>query len=172
MAKTIDPVVAAIEAVMGQMVTLHEELLALLIRKHGAVRKADVEAMAQLCGLENEKLQAISELEKQRQELAAKLTLLLNPKASEPLRVAQLAEKLPEPSRGRLLVMRQQLRAKLESVKEQTAIARRAADTLVRHVQGLVQGVTAATTQATYTRNPAQPQRHVAPRLSTFSLTA
>ncbi len=170
MGKAVEQLVAAIEAVMRQMVVLHEELLALMIRKREAVRRAHVELMAEICRLENEKVREIAEREKQRQALVAKLTLLLDPRAPEPLRLPELAERLPEPMRSRLLVTRQQLREKLDSVKEQTSVARRAADQLVRHVQGLVRGVTAATTAATYTRPSAGP-RPIA-RLSTFSMTA
>lgn len=170
MAKPVEQLVVAVEVVMRQMVALHEELLALMIRKREAVRHAQVDLMADMCRLENEKVQLIAEREKQRQELVAKLTLLIDPKATAPLQLPELAERLPEPLRGRLLVTRQQLRDQLESVKAQTAVARRAADQLVRHVHGLVRGVTSAATTTTYSRPTTNP-RPVG-RISTFSMTA
>lgn len=170
MAKDVEAHVLAIESTMRQMVVLHEELLPVMIRKREAVRRAHVDLMAELCRLENEKVQGIAELEKQRQALVARLTLLIDPKSTEPMRLIDLATRIAEPWRGRLLVTRQQLVEKLESVKEQTAVARRAADQLVKHVQGLVQGVTSAATAATYTKPSAGPRP--AARLSTFSMTA
>jgi hypothetical protein len=170
MGKQAEQTCAALEAVLGQMVAIHQELLTLLERKRGAMRKGDGRAMTELCALENAKVQAIAELEKKRLELVARLTLLVDPQAPEPMRMAEVAERLPEPVRGRLLTLRQQLRSQLETVKHQTAVARRAAESLVRHVQGLVQSMMAVANYGTTYRKPGAPGRSSA--VSTFSMTA
>jgi hypothetical protein len=171
MPDAIEQATATLEAILLRMTTVNEELLTLLGRKRDAMRRGDADAMAQLCALENQKVQAISGLEKQRLELVAKLTLLLDPRAAEPLRMADLADRLPEPARGRVLMLRVQLRDKLTQVREQTSIARRAADALVRHVAGVVQGVVAvANGTAAYAR-PGVAVRPAGP-VSTFRMTA
>lgn len=170
MGKQATQLCAALESLLTQMVALQGELLALLERKREAMRRANPRLMAELCALENAKVQALSELEKKRLQLVAQLTLLVDPKAKEPLRMADLAERLPEPARGRLIALRGQLRDRLEEVRRQTSVARRAADSLVRHVQGLVQGVTSATTAAAAYGRLGAPTRPLA--MSTFSVTA
>lgn len=171
MGKQAEQTCVALEAVLNQMVALHHEMLTLLERKREAMRKGDDRAMTELCALENAKVQAIGELEKKRLTLVARLTLLVDPKAAEPMRMVDVAERLPEPARGRLLTLRQQLRSQLEAVKHQTAVARRAAESLVRHVQGLVQGMMAVANYGTTYRNPGAPGKP-ATAVSTFSMTA
>lgn len=171
MDKSPEQLVAALESTLQQMLALHQELLAIMQRKRDAMRRGNARLMADLCGLENQKVQAISELEKMRLERVAHLTLHIQPNAAEPMRMADLAERLPEPLRGRVLVLRQQLREQMLAVKEQTSIARRAADSLMRHVQGLVQTVTAASGSATtYSRRGTIRQRTTG--MATFSMKA
>lgn len=171
MDKRHEVMVTALESVLRQMIAMHRDLLAILDRKREAMRSSNPRLMADLCGLENRKVQAISELEKKRLELAARLTLAVQPDAPEPMRLADLARRLPEPLRGRVLALREQLREQLTAVKEQTSVARRAADSLMRHVQGLVQAVSAASNAAgTYSRRGAIPQPSTS--LATFSMQA
>ncbi|MCC6679728.1 MAG: flagellar export chaperone FlgN [Phycisphaeraceae bacterium] len=137
----LEPLVGGIEKVLQQSYELHAALLELLQRKRAALAAADNAGMIELCKLENEKVQMISELEKSRQELVARLTLLVDPNAAAPLALRDLAMKLPEPARTRLLTKRQLLRDRIGQVKEQTSVARKATETLLRHVQGLVRTV-------------------------------
>ena len=170
MGKQTEQLCAVLEALLVQMTTLQVELLDILGRKREALRRGRHGLLAELCALETEKVQATSELEKKRLQVVAQLTLLLNPKASQPLPMAELAERMPEPVKGRLLTLRVQLREKLTAVKDQTAVARRAADALVRHMQGLVQSVVAVSNLATtYSRQGASRPNA---SLSTFSMTA
>lgn len=171
MLKQHEQLAQAIETVLVAMVGQHEELLALMDRKRDALRRGQVRLMSELCALENRKVQAISELEKKRLELAAHLTLALDPKAEAPLALVELAAKLPDPVRSRLLTQREQLRARMSAVKEQTAVAKRATESLMRHVQGLVQTVTTATSAVTtYGRQGLT--AGVTRGMSTFSVTA
>lgn len=153
------------------MVNAHETLLTLLDRKRDALRRNDADALAQVGVLEKEKITRIATLEKQRAELAARITLQLDPQATRPLRLGELADHLPEPARGRLLVQRQQLRQRMEAVREAASIARRASETLFQHMQGLVRSVvTMANGVTTYTPTAASP--HAQPAVRTINLTA
>jgi hypothetical protein len=163
--------VTTLEATLRQLLDLHTELLELLKRKREIVRSNDARAAVALCVLEHEKLQKIAELEKRRLNLVADLTLAVDRNAQAPLRMAELADRLGEPVRGRLLVARQQLLEKMKNVQEETNIVRRATEALAKHMHGIVQTLGALSAGvATYGSRGAFPQRNTA--VSTFSATA
>jgi hypothetical protein len=167
----LDKTLAHLEQVLQQQLSAHEQLLALLQRKRQALREAAHTLVVQCCELENEKIRAISELEKARLELVGRLTQMCDPAATQPLRLAQLAEHLPEPARGRLLVLRGQLAARMEAVQGQTKITQRALESLHRHMQGLMMTVgSLCSGVATYSASGLRPR--AATTMSTFSTTA
>ncbi|MEM1446504.1 MAG: flagellar export chaperone FlgN [Planctomycetota bacterium] len=160
-----------LESTLRQSIDRQQQLTDLLKRKRDAMRAGDANLMTDLTRAENAHVQAISEIEKTRLKLVAELTLLLDLSATEPLKLAALAERFPEPTRGRLLVMRSQLLDAMRAVQEQTAVAKRASESLVKHVSGLVRTLANVSHgHAAYGpvgRTPQQP----AP-MSTLSLTA
>jgi len=163
--------IVSLEQVIRQLLGLHGELLDLLKRKQDKLRANDAQAMVDYCKLEHEKVQRIAELEKRRLTLAADLTLAIDPGSAEPMRLAELAERLDEPVRGRLLVSRQQLLEKMKQVQEETSVVRRATETLAKHMQGIIQTIGAISTGvSTYGSGGAFPRQATA--VSTFSATA
>ncbi len=148
MDKRLDAMADGLEAVMGRAIEAHERLHSLMRRKREAFARADTGRMTELLQLENEQVKAIADLERKRLELVAQMTLVVEPGASEPLRMRELAERCEEPLRGRLLAMRQRLEAKLQEVKAEASVARRAAESLARHVRGLVQTIGAISSGA------------------------
>ena len=163
--------ITSLESTLKQLHTLHGELLELLKRKREAVRGNDNHEITGICVLEHEKLQKIAELEKQRLVLVAELTLKVDPQAKEPLRMAELADQLREPVRGRLLVARQQLIECMKQVQQETSVVRRATESLANHMHGIVQTLGALSSGVpTYGGRGAFPQRNTA--VSTFSATA
>lgn len=162
---------AALEHTLRQLLDLHTELLELLKRKRDVVRGNDSQAMVNLCVLEHEKLQKIAELEKSRLQQVADLTLSVDPGAKAPMRLAELADRLGEPARGRLLVARQQLLERMKDVQQETTIVRRATETLAKHMHGIVQTIGALSAGvSTYGQRGAFPRQNTA--VSTFSATA
>jgi hypothetical protein len=160
-----------LEALLDNLLALHEQLLHIAEQKRQALQNADTGHMTRLCELENEKLQAISEQEKKRLECVAALTQRVVPDAGEPMRLRSLAEQLPEPNRGRLLAQRQQLRQRMEAVREQSSVARRATESLLNHVNGLVRTLTTlASHAATYDRDGEMASNQSA--VSTLNVTA
>ena len=167
----MDHQVAQLEATLAQQLHEHDQLLELIQRKRQALRAADHRLVADCCRQENGRVQRIGELEKQRLLLAGELTLLLVPGATEPLRLDALAQRLAEPAQGRLLVLRQQLRQRMEQVRHDAGIAQRAAEALARHMQGLVQTLSGVMSGgAAYGRAGAPTRAALA--LSTFNMTA
>jgi hypothetical protein len=171
MDEAIQQHVDRLETVLETLVTDHEQLLGLMQQKRDLLRQGDTDGMVEVCEVENEKLQTISEREKERLTIVAALTERLDASAIEPMRLADVAEALPEPARGRLLTRRQQLRQRIEQVREQSSIARRATESLMNHVNGLVRTLTSlASNTTTYGRGGTAPEAGGA--ISTLNVTA
>lgn len=130
-----------LEAVLAQAIERQRQLLSLLERKRLALRQGKDQEMIDLTRLENASVQTISDLEKRRLKLVAELTLMVDPSAQEPLKMKDLAERLPEPHRGRLLVTRANLVNAITQVAEQTSVVRRASESLLKHVNGLIRTI-------------------------------
>lgn len=130
-----------LEAVLAQALQRQEQLLSLLERKRLALRSGNDRSMIDLTRLENAAVQTISELEKRRLQLVADLTAAVLPEAAEPLKMKDLAERLPEPFRGRLLITRGKLIDAMTRVQEQTSVVRRASESLLKHVNGLIRTI-------------------------------
>jgi len=171
MDEQFDNQVMRLEAVLAVMHEEHVLLEALLHRKREAIRAADHFLVRSCTEQENTRVQAIGELEKRRMEIVGDLTLRINPSATAPMSLPELAQLLPEPARGRLLVRRQQLRELMEKVRTEASVVRRATEMLSRHMQGLMQTIGGAIQGGgVYGRRGALPQGAMA--LSTFNTTA
>jgi len=171
MDNTLTNIVADLEQVLSQLADRHEQLLGLMRRQREALRDAEVERVAELSRLENAQVQSISELEKRRLALVASLTAVLSPSSQKPLLMREAAELLPEPARGRLLVLRQQLRERIGEVKEQSSVSRRATEALMNHMQGLVQSLSQVSARGAGYDRPGRPQAGL-PAIGTINLTA
>lgn len=159
-----------LEEILRAEQAAHARLMELLESKRSAMRAARVGELPDCCRRENQQVQEIARLEKRRLEIAGELTLLLEPQATRPWTLAELAERLGEPRRGRLLVLREQLRQQVEAVAAQSSVVRRASEALLRHMQGLAASVGSALTQVgLYTRQGGRPKEALA--VSTFHTT-
>ena len=171
MDKAVSVQVTQLESVLTRLAQQHEQLLSLMQRQRAALRIADEATVSDLSRQENAMVQLISAQEKRRLELVASLTTLLRPGGDSPLRLREVAELLPEPARGRLLVLRQQLRGRISEVKEQSSVTRRATEALLNHMQGLVQSLSQVGTRgAGYPRPGAAPVS--LPAIGSINLTA
>lgn len=168
---TTNPQIAQLASLLIEQVAAHKKLLAMLKRKRHMLSTADHKQLTNLSIQENEVVQSISELEKQRLQLIGQLTLTIEPKATAPMRLGDLAHRLPEPDRGHLLVLRQQLKQEMEQIKNETVVAKRATESLVRHMQGLIHTVGSALAGVgVYSRQGCLPKEAMTVR--TFHATA
>ena len=171
MRDSLEQEVHALLKLLGEMTALHEAWLPLCVQKRKALAAASADRLNEICRQENEKLQAVADMEKRRLNLVASLTRRLDPGAKTPMKMVDLAEALPEPHRGNLLVARQQLRERISEVKTQSSIARRATESLMKHMNSLVQSVaSAATGGSTYTHRGANSTARMT--LSSVNMTA
>jgi hypothetical protein len=139
--KTIRQHLDTLEATLLAAVQRQEQMIALLERKRLALRSGAIDEMNRLGKLENALVQAIAELEKRRLTVVAELTQRLRPDASAPLPLRDLADALPEPQRGKLLVTRAKLVEAMKQVQHETSVVRRASESLASHVNGLIRTI-------------------------------
>jgi len=166
----MDKRIAELESILSYLTTAHERLLALLGQKRQALRTADQDRIARCSTQENAVVQEIGELEKQRLLLVGELTLAVDPGAKGPMLLGELAERLDEPGRGRLLVLRQKLKQRVEQAQKETAVIKRTTESLVRHMQGLVQTIGCVMAGVGLYNNQGTPPKS-AMAVSTFNAT-
>ena len=137
MAEVMHKLIPVLETVLKQSADRHEQMFSLMQRQREALRQADHRAVTEYSRLENAMVQAIGDLEKRRQELVAQMTRALDPGAAAPMRMRDLAQRLPEPARGRLLVLRGQLRERVDHrVGALARLRRQLAGRVVRDLAG------------------------------------
>lgn len=138
-----------LETLLGGLVAAHEELLALALEHRGALSRADGPAV-QACTARHAELAArIEQLEMTRRRLIAALA----PPGRSPT-ITAVAGNLPEPARGRIIEAAARLRNLLLRVQGELAVLRAATQSLVGHMEGLMQQVSRVLTQAgTYGRH-------------------
>ncbi|QDU72363.1 flagellar export chaperone FlgN [Mucisphaera calidilacus] len=164
--------VTELEALLISMIERQRLWLAVFEQKTGAMRRGDRKLMAALTTQEKDHLAAMGEMEKRRLMLLGELTQVFRPDAREPMRLVELAQLLPEATRDRLLRLRQDLRAEMKRFREQLGSVRQASESILRHVNGVMETVVAAAAGvATYT-SAGRPPQAARTTLSTFSMTA
>jgi len=131
----------ALEQTLRHLIDEHVALGRLIAQKQQALRDAKPVDVENCCIMENQHVQRIGEFEKARQGLLGHLTGAWAPDAAEPLTLIEIAQRIDEPQRGRLLVLRQQLREQIKQVQHANAVAHRATEGLLNHVQGVIRQV-------------------------------
>lgn len=160
-----------LQDLLRRQIKLHEDLLGMLVCKRQALQSANMPLMNDCTLRESKLVTEIGQCEKTRLEMLGEVTLMLDGKAAQPLTMMQLAQKLPEPMRGKLLVLRLELRQRIEHVQKETGVARRASEALLKHVQGIIQVIgTACSGVSTYSQKGGHHQKTTA--VSTFNMTA
>ncbi|MFG0249390.1 MAG: flagellar export chaperone FlgN [Phycisphaeraceae bacterium JB051] len=171
MDKQLEKQLNTLERSLQELLQAHTYLSDLMEQKRTAMREAKHEQVGNLCKLENDQLRKISDMEKNRLQLVADITLLVAPSAKQPLKLLELSDRLPEPWRGRLLVFRHQLAQKMQETQSKTQSTQQATIQLVKHMTGMMQKVTAACTGSSAYSARGQASTNNA-RISTFSMTA
>ena len=146
--RNVDELVMQLELLLRSQQQDYENLGQMIHHKREAIRHADMNAITDLCQQENTIAQKVTETEKARLVLTAELTRTIDPEASRPLSMSEVAQAIDEPNRSRLLELSQTLRGTIEEVRAASRIVRAAADALSRHMDGLLQTVQSALSRA------------------------
>jgi hypothetical protein len=137
-----------LERLLAAQLEEHQRLRACIDRKREAIRTADIDAVTAICGEENAIIQRVAEVEKRRLELVGRMTQAIQPKAPSPMSMSQLSAALGEAQGVRLQAYADQLKTLISDVKRQSSIVRAAAETLSKHMSGIVQTVHSALSRA------------------------
>ena len=138
----------AFERLLRGQLEANQQLLACVQRKRQAIRVADIAAISAVCADEHAIIQRLTETEKHRLELVGRVTAALKPKSDKPLTISQIAGELAEPHQTRVVALAAQLRDAMVELKHQSSVVRSAAETLGRHMSGIVQTVHSALSRA------------------------
>jgi flagellar FlgN protein len=144
--KTITTDAAAkLETLLGELIEAHKGMLELTTEHRRAISRADG-AGVQMCVEHQGVLAArIAAMDVERKKLVLALT---GGAASAPPTITILAERLPEPMRGRIVGLAAALRELLVRLQRETAVVRAATQSLVAHMDGLMQQVARSLSQA------------------------
>ncbi len=120
---------------MGDLKTLHSDMLSVLQQKLAGMRRADTEAINSCTARERFLAERVQEREGLRRQLVQILgkELGLSPEQSAGLGVRDLAERLPEPRRGQLLVLGEALRELIGKIDNANKVVALVTGEMLKH---------------------------------------
>lgn len=133
---------AALEALLGELLAAQDRLHEVVVGQREAVRGADA-AKAEALGAQHARMvRVLSELEQRRREVTARAVRELGlPAGGATATLSDLASRLPEPGRTRVMTLADRLKRKVEEVRAESATLRSAAKALAAHMEGLMRHV-------------------------------
>lgn len=131
-----ETIVRELEPLIAALTEAHEEMLALTLEHRSAISRADAAAIARCIERQGQAAARIGDLEVQRRRMVA----LASP-AGRPVTLTNLAERLPEPDRARVIAAAARLRDTLTRLQRETRTVRAATESLLAHMNGLMQQV-------------------------------
>jgi hypothetical protein len=129
---------AELETLMRELVVCYEQLRTIGAMRHESIRGADAEGLGACVRQENELIQRVAEIEKRRIQLVGRCTEVLGEPERGEATMGWIAERAPEPLRGRLLSLAGSLRELLRAVSRQNRVSRETAEALASHMRGLI----------------------------------
>lgn len=136
--ESADPAVADLESMMLEFVSCYERLLDLVRRRHDAMRRARTDELAACIHEESVVIQRIAELEKARLRVVGVLAERFGSPQNMYTRLSWIADRLGEPTRGKLTGVAQRLRELIETVRRENETVGLAARALALHMEGLM----------------------------------
>lgn len=126
---------------LGALTDEHRALQAVTAEHAGAIRRADLAAMASATGRENEIVQRIALLDRDRAALAAAGGKQLGLPAQQTPTLSWIAAHIPGPSGDALRDAARTLRDLVAVVRHERAALAQAAETLAGHMKGILRVV-------------------------------
>lgn len=130
--------------VLDTYISIHKELLSVLIEKKEAMRRADSEHIKKCLTKEHELAAGVERLNTERQTLILELARECNIAGDKNnITITRIAEQLPETSRKILLVKAESLKGIIKSIKKESTIIRTSGEMLSAHLAGLMHKINA-----------------------------
>ncbi|MEZ6244183.1 MAG: flagellar export chaperone FlgN [Phycisphaerales bacterium] len=133
-----DKVLCAVERIVGELVERHEALLLALAEHRAALTSADPARLGKSLEACADLLQEIAGLEDERRALFGE-----GDHAKSRTTIAQVAARMDEPRKRRLLELGSRLKGLIETVRTEQASLAQAAGSLASHMEGLIRQVAA-----------------------------
>lgn len=160
-----------LERLLGEMLSEHERLAAVLAGKMDALRRAQPERVTECCRREEAIVRKIAALEQRRQATAQQITRRIDPTATEAMTLREIAESVDEPQRGRLLTLHAKLRDIAQRTQHEARVAKQATEGLLNHVEGLMQRIAQVVADAGTYGRAGRVARAAPAMTSSFSIT-
>lgn len=132
-----------LEAILHELISVHERLLEQAHQRRDAMRRADMQALASGIERESQLVQEVAEIEKRRLRVVGALAERMGSERKTQTTVTWIAERLDEPLRGPLYTLAHRLRGLVKELRGENETARAAAEMLALHMQGLMRQVSA-----------------------------
>lgn len=126
-----------LERLLAGLIAAHEDLLRLAVEHRAAIATADSARLQTCIESQQRTLGRLAELDLQRRRLTAAAAL---PSDVQPT-LSVLAERLPEPVRGRALAAAGRLRELINAVHREARTVRQATHALLGHMEGLMRQI-------------------------------
>lgn len=139
--------VEQLSEVLAELRQLYQQLLQVLRRRLEAMKRADSEALSSCTARERFLSQRIREADATRQNLLGDLLPRLGLPPGRGITLGELAERLGEPHRSRLLVLAAGLREVMAEADRANRVAALAASQMLVHFRRVYEAMTAAAQQ-------------------------
>lgn len=136
-----------LEELLEQQRLLYTRLDGLVTDQREAVRSADVESLVTASTAERDLVEAIRVIDLRRGELVEAIAAEVGIGSTDPPSLSDLLE-FSGSRRSRLVAIADELRALIGKVRAASGVVRVAAESLARHMQGIVQSVEAGFSRA------------------------
>lgn len=147
-----------LERLLAALAGEHERLRAITAARRAALSRADAVALGACTTDENEVVQRIALLDKERATLALVAARAFGLPATESPTLSWIAANVPESRRGSLMAAAGRLRDLIATVRHERAAVGQAADALANHMRGILRAVEQRLTgAAAYSRSGTAP---------------
>jgi len=125
---------------MRELVVCYEQILTFAKQRRDAIRAADTSMLGSVIRQENVLVQRVADVEKRRIDTVRHLATELGSTAKEQTTVSWIASHLGDAG-AQLRILADHLRQTISKVSTLNAVTKDAAETLAKHMQGIVHSV-------------------------------
>lgn len=134
----------AVERLVRELLSGYERLLVLAVARREAIRSADLARLSACVRDENEVVQRLADLEKDRLRLIGPIATRLGSPDGDRTKLTWVAERMGGDTWERVRVAAQRLRETAGRLRAENEVGRSAASSLSRHMSGLVRSLRAS----------------------------
>jgi len=141
---TVDILARDLVQLLSQLTDLHGELAMHMRNKLDAIKAADTDCISSITARETVLAERAMEREGMIRKISREMLigLGLNKTLSEPVKLTNLAEHLPEPGRSQVLVAASGLRARLQEIEQMRVTTTLITQEMLKHIGEVISAMT------------------------------